>query len=150
MAGKFRMPGINGICWATDVEFLADARLILVPDVRIKLARQGQDTVINIHIWIITRREGDRFTPAYWHCDLQKQWWVDIVPSTMAPTPGGHRVGARAKLHALMAGPSSTPPVSQVPMPMGAAQSAVEEYACMDDDRAFLEDDLDQGEASDE
>lgn len=85
------IPNINAIPWATQIKFLTDAMLILVPDVKNNLQKA---VVLNILIWIMKDRDGARFVPTFWRYDLTQQWFTDVpkaqnaqVPSSASPSP---------------------------------------------------------------
>jgi len=77
---KNRMPDINNISWASDLKFLTDVMLVLVPNVSNVLAGANKSKILDILIWNMKDRQGERFTPMYWRYDLAAQWFTDVMP----------------------------------------------------------------------
>ena len=76
-AQKNTIPDINAIPWASQMKFLADVILFLVPEVNQKLANASKYEII---IWIMKDRDGSRFTDTWWDYDLKMQWFTDKLP----------------------------------------------------------------------
>lgn len=85
---KNAMPDINAIAWATQLKYIADAMLFLVPEVNQKLVGV---TEYLINIWIMKDRGGSRFVRTRWRYDLVMQWFEDLqMKSTQsAQVPSG-------------------------------------------------------------
>jgi replicative DNA helicase len=71
---KNLMPDINAIPWASQIKFLSDAILFLVPEVNQQLVGAS---VYEMLIWIMKDRDGQRFEPTFWDFDLKAQWFTD-------------------------------------------------------------------------
>lgn len=79
---KNAVPSVNAIPWASQMKFLADVMLILVPDVNQVLANAS---VYDIIIWIMKDRDGSRFMPTKWDYDLKLQWFTDKPVNPQVP-----------------------------------------------------------------
>jgi len=74
-AGKVQkngIPNINAIPWASQMKFLADVILFLVPEVNQKLSGVVKYEII---IWVMKDRDGTRFTDCWFNYDLVMQWF---------------------------------------------------------------------------
>jgi replicative DNA helicase len=83
-AQKNLMPDINAIPWASQMKFLADAILFLVPEVNQNLVKA---TLLRIFIWIMKDRDGQRFAPTRWEYNTIMQWWKDLPSRSTAQVP---------------------------------------------------------------
>lgn len=82
-AKKNKLPDINAIAWATQIKYIADAILFLVPEVNQQITPDELHPVILeylIKIWIMKDRGGDRFLGTNWKYDKVMQWWEDLPP----------------------------------------------------------------------
>jgi len=88
-AEKNKMPDINAIAWATQIKYITDVLLFMVPEVNQDLVNT---TEYLMNIWILKDRGGSRFCNTHWKYDLVNQWWTDLpgkkqqkaqVPSAM-------------------------------------------------------------------
>lgn len=89
---KNLMPDINAIPWASQLKFLADAILFLVPEVNQQLVGASMYEML---IWIMKDRDGQRFEPTFWDFDLKAQWFKDKPnpykqKMVSAQRPSGH------------------------------------------------------------
>ena len=67
-------PDINAIPWASQMKYLADVILFLVPALNQKLSGATKYEII---IWIMKDRDGSRFYDTWWDYDLVPQWFTD-------------------------------------------------------------------------
>jgi len=71
---KNTAPNINSIPWAKQMRHLADVILFLIPNVNCQLAGVN---IIEIIVWILKDRDGDRFIDNWFDSDKQAQWFTD-------------------------------------------------------------------------
>jgi len=85
---KNSMPNINAIPWASEIKFLTDVFLFLVPEANQKLSGASTYEII---IWILKDRDGNRFVDCWFNYDLVYQWFTDkIAPyKSQAQRPSG-------------------------------------------------------------
>lgn len=80
-------PDINAIPWASQMKFLADVILFLVPEVNQNIVHAS---ILEILVWILKDRDGSRFVDTWFDYDLKKQWFTDkpspFVQSAQRPT----------------------------------------------------------------
>lgn len=82
---KNQMPDLNNISWAKDLKFITDVILWLVPDVSNDITSlTNKPTMLDMIVWILKDRSGDRFTPTRWVYDLIAQRWDDVAPPKSA------------------------------------------------------------------
>lgn len=73
---KNSMPNINAIPWASEIKFLTDVFLFLVPEANQKLSGASMYEII---IWILKDRDGNRFVDCWFNYDLILQWFTDKI-----------------------------------------------------------------------